>query len=782
MAQTGKLGIADSLLGNVLLAFAGADDPLPSTGTMSGKLGTPASMLGNAMPALSGPDGPKVINLWAESTLVLVSSVSCDAEIVPHAPPAWVMGSPDWQLGDAQLGLTGADDPLPTIGTRSGRLGLGLGNLVLGLDGTVGAKVVYLSAGSTLALVSAASCDAEIVPHASPRWVLGGIDNKVGNTQLAYVEVLPRPLTGTMTGKLGTLASLLGNMRPALGEQEGDSGAHTYNVTAGNTLSLTQEASYAAIFARDASSTLSLTDSALLTRIALVSADSTLTLSDESTCDVGQWLHEVAAESVLELTTEATTTVDAWVFDLTADSTLELSDAATVTTRTWLHEVLADSTIELTQEANAALGNVIVASADSVLSMSVAATGELGAVYEVDADSTLSLATESDATTGVWLHEESAGSTIALTHAVISTAVRNLSAGSTLILTDQALGVSGHEYDLDAESWIELSDGADTLKTLNLRATSPLSLTHNVVVARPWYLSAETVLQETHQEFVPGTLDIIEVTTGLSTSASVNTMLNLGAHSVLGLSQRAGFAFIPPGGIIVSAGNTLELDQNAWNSQLASAASTLGLTQSLAVQVGKPLGSELDLAQSAGVTVVRNRSTESELELGQTVTYVLIRHGAVQLFDYAPATGGGPIPAALQGPFPGVTSRFALIYPASGPATDTIELQPPNLGNKDRLSFDRINRETRGGTLTVFADPNWPKVQTLVLSFSALYREEAYELIRFIRQHLGLEVKLSDWEQRVWKGVITKPGEPVVQDGKNSFTASFEFEGELLSA
>src|SRR5690606_5193737 len=85
------------------------------------------------------------------------------AEIIGHAPPAWAMGSPDWQLGDSQPGFTGTDAPLPAIGARSGRLGVGLGSLALALGGAVGGQVINLSAASTLELVSSASCDAEIV-------------------------------------------------------------------------------------------------------------------------------------------------------------------------------------------------------------------------------------------------------------------------------------------------------------------------------------------------------------------------------------------------------------------------------------------------------------------------------------------------------------------------------------------------------------------------------------------------------------------------------------------
>jgi hypothetical protein len=127
----------------------------------------------------------------------------------------------------------------------------------------------------------------------------------------------------------------------------------------------------------------------------------------------------------------------------------------------------------------------------------------------------------------------------------------------------------------------------------------------------------------------------------------------------------------------------------------------------------------------------------------------------------------------------GITAPFQLLYPAAGTVTDSVTLRAPNLGNKDRLSFNRVLRETRGGTLVVYADPIWPKIQTLVLSFSGLHDTEAQELLEFFDNHLGQEIGLLDWEHQYWVGIVTTPDDPVVQDGKDSFSASFEFEGEL---
>jgi len=90
--------------------------------------------------------------------------------------------------------------------------------------------------------------------------------------------------------------------------------------------------------------------------------------------------------------------------------------------------------------------------------------------------------------------------------------------------------------------------------------------------------------------------------------------------------------------------------------------------------------------------------------------------------------------------------------------TITVTLREPEFDNKDRLRFQRINRETRGGTLIVFADPIWPKVQQLTLEFTSLKEEEAQSLLTFIAATLGKEVGLRDWESGAPKSSSTRTG------------------------
>lgn len=112
----------------------------------------------------------------------------------------------------------------------------------------------------------------------------------------------------------------------------------------------------------------------------------------------------------------------------------------------------------------------------------------------------------------------------------------------------------------------------------------------------------------------------------------------------------------------------------------------------------------------------------------------------------------------------------------TGPKTILV-LRNPETDNRDRLAFNRINRETRGGEINIYSDPNWPKVNTLLFTVVALKRTKIDALQQFLQDTLGQEIKLSDWTGTVWHGVITTPGEVATEDGSDAWTLAFEFEG-----
>lgn len=257
---------------------------------------------------------------------------------------------------------------------------------------------------------------------------------------------------------------------------------------------------------------------------------------------------------------------------------------------------------------------------------------------------------------------------------------------------------------------------------------------------------------------------------------------NLALESEMVLTDGAGR------GYDIDATTSMSVSQDI--DRRATPESTVNLVQT--VDYGKTRGLEvsaLGLDQTILLTGAWSRPITQTLGVGHVLTYYI--SDPCNAKAYTPyigenTTSDAPTPPSDSLPFTvGLPEgeRFQLLYPGLGEATDTVELRAPNLDNRERLAFTRINRETRGGRLIVFADPLWPQVNTLVLTFSGLAKAEIDALQAFLVAHLGEEVGLIDWEGRHWVGVITSPAERAVQDGggcDGRWTIGLEFEGVLL--
>jgi hypothetical protein len=321
-------------------------------------------------------------------------------------------------------------------------------------------------------------------------------------------------------------------------------------------------------------------------------------------------------------------------------------------------------------------------------------------------------------------------------------------------------------------------------------ATNALKLSDIAGEAGPVYVSAiDPLTQLTSSTTDPDTLEEIDVYTGLQDSAVANTRhpsqvqvdrLPLGQIAHCGVVRPDNAAGVHTAG----ATDALALGDASQIVLPTGERDHLVLGDMALVTVGKPTTDKLSIGDKASVRVIRALHATDNIVVEQSFVYVL-PYTLVKR-DYHPFVGSGtagdpaPPPTTLTGPNPSAPGEFTLFYPATGTATDTLVLRAPEFGNKDRLQFNRISRETRGGTLIVYADPMWPKTQTLVLTFSALKPAQAEALMEFMENHLGLEIGLWDWEGRQWTGIITNPNDPVVQDSKYSYTGSLEFEGQLV--
>jgi len=360
----------------------------------------------------------------------------------------------------------------------------------------------------------------------------------------------------------------------------------------------------------------------------------------------------------------------------------------------------------------------------------------------------------------------------------VARTAKELFASSELTLTQNAhQGV----LKLYGTSQIDFTQGTRT-NPQSLIASSTLELTDSNTVAKPIRLSATSELT-TFSEVWDGE-DLVLVASGLRDEATLIADLSYAASSVIPIQHEATAHVALATGISASASSSLSFNHNAALAIEESATSTLVLAQTAVGEAAKPGVTALSLTQVAAVTIDRGLGATSPIALQQSVTYTLIIGNTK--CQYSPFVGENsdtsaptPPPAEIDGPMVGIQVPFQLVYPSTGAVTDSVALKTPNLGNKDRLGFQRVIRETRGGTLIVYADPIWPKTQTLVLTFTGLLRVEAQEMLTFIDDHLGLEVGLIDWEHRYWRGIITQPDEPAIEDKFDYFTVNFEFEGEL---
>lgn len=568
---------------------------------------------------------------------------------------------------------------------------------------------------------------------------------------------------------------------------------------ASSTLDLTQLAE-SSIKTLSAESTLVLSqDSEASSNIKMRAADSTLVLSQDEDVD---YVELPKTNVTLELTQEASalllpgkhgsntlTVTQAASYERIrnrlAISEIELGQVGYYVGPRWASAV---SNLELNQSNYQPSILVRIASSEIVLTQSTLA----GGVINANAESILVLNQIADNIIKIRL----ATSQIELSQAAVVDFV--LTATSQINLTQLATSTISREgisvLDLvqtarfaplpqTAASQIDLTQSIrQSIK--NIAVSSELVLTHAGEVEKPIRVegSSELVELDWVTDLVTGEIELVDV--GLRHEAEVLQTVTYAVEHLLSFRQDIYLTHVRVDSDSVSATSTLSLTQSARVSETGVAGNIINITQAAQGWGGRPGDSQLELTQEASYVLSQSMVSQSTLTIYHASTYTLIL--ASSLCQYTPFVGASsdpdaptPPPEAIDGPMVGIQVPFQLVYPSVGVVTDSVSLKTPNLGNLDRLAFNRVLRETRGGTLVVFADPIWPKIQTLVVSFSRLLRVESQNLMTFIEAHLGLEIGLIDWEHRFWRGVITTPDEPHIEDKFDSFTTTFEFQGEL---
>jgi len=570
-------------------------------------------------------------------------------------------------------------------------------------------------------------------------------------------------------------------------------------------LTLSQQATQTVIRQVTADSVLALDDAADASKVAVCSASNALGLASAAEANVafvvqatdalsllGQAIGEVIrnARSNLALSQQATGFV---VHYVSAASPLTLDDAAggigsfvvsaentlglgVQATRAAVILGEANSSLSLDQEAVRNLSAVV--SASSALVFSDSTTGLATSTIECSASNTLTVTDQGSATL---VHAIGASSPLSLGSQAERSLSKAVSTSNALTFAASATGLAVPTIEVSAESQLWLWDWAEgRSSSIYVDGENSLDLDSGAHGNKVTHVAATTPIFFTEITLDRLTFDEIEVEHGIFSSAGAYIYVDPEpTGNILSFAQRAGVVHVRADGISATAASALALTQWTNPTPTGDAVSQLTLGHTASATAGRMATSTLALDQQASFTINRFVSAGSILSLHQVVNLILVE-GCVGR-SYTPFVGStddpnAPIPPSTTVPILERVEGVQLYWPVDVPMM-TVTLRGPELDNKDRLRFQRINRETRGGTLVVFADPIWPKVQQLTLEFVGLEEDEAQSLLSFIAATLGKEVGLRDWENRHWAGVIVSPDEPIIRNGPHNISTALEFEG-----
>lgn len=350
----------------------------------------------------------------------------------------------------------------------------------------------------------------------------------------------------------------------------------------------------------------------------------------------------------------------------------------------------------------------------------------------------------------------------------------------TWTLTEEAI-----ERSCSIDTWVFTED-------LQVSAEYNISVTDNWVIVETAAVSADyctTVVDDMDEfvdEFDPDTNTIIQVQVGgYQEEAIGGKATTFAASDAWFLTEFNNGWVVPadgPGVFTETASDTLTYTETARALDEGDSDDTLTYTESATADVGPRANDTLTYTESAVAGLESTATASDTWVLSEGLTYLLESAARTECV-YSPFMGtdtdpNAPSPPPTQYEPAKEASGFKLQFPDTGPVTDEVVLPNPSFGNRDRLEFARVQQETLGGTLIIFADPIWPKTHTRQFTFENMTEAQARSLLTFMEAHAGVSIRLIDQEGRDWVGLISEMNDPIVQDGRGcQWTASLEFQG-----
>jgi len=119
-------------------------------------------------------------------------------------------------------------------------------------------------------------------------------------------------------------------------------------------------------------------------------------------------------------------------------------------------------------------------------------------------------------------------------------------------------------------------------------------------------------------------------------------------------------------------------------------------------------------------------------------------------------------------------------YPYDTP-TLTLELRNPQLNDQKTIDLSRIQRHSRGRELITYRDPDWPAGYTLSMAFTSLSLQTKNQIISFVQQTVGREIKFTDHLSQIYKCIIANPRNFISEEyDVCGFTWKVDLQGVLV--
>jgi hypothetical protein len=273
---------------------------------------------------------------------------------------------------------------------------------------------------------------------------------------------------------------------------------------------------------------------------------------------------------------------------------------------------------------------------------------------------------------------------------------------------------------------------------------------------------------------------------------STATTKGFGANTdMLALSDAADFRLgLPPAGFFLT--DTLGLFDSCNRGQVYSIVDnlnlidygdsiipvfdTLVLTQTITFSYSQDVQDAISFAQTIVSESRFGRPVFHTNILQQAVGYYVIGVGKCGKAKYSQFEGSGADSGIPSKPMS--SNHIPVAFESMTGSPYPVYIRAPEMDDKHRMSFDRVNRETLGGDLSVYRDSVWPVTQAMLFTIVGIKTTIFESLRTFMLATLGQEVLFHDWTGVAWRGIVTNPEETATEDRDGYWTVAFEFEGE----